>query len=159
MVLSKAQSVADYLAELPDDRRKAIAAVRKEILKNLPKGYEEGMQYGMIGYSVPLKRYPQTYNGQALNYVALAAQKNHMAIYLMGIYGDDALRAKFEKAYRESGKKLDAGKSCVRFKTLEDLPLDVIGEAVAALSVEDFIALHEKARGGTKKKALKAKKK
>lgn len=152
MVSSNAATVKDYLSELPEDRRKAIATVRKEIRKNIPKGYVETMQYGMISYIIPLKRFPETYNKQPLAYVSLAVQKNHMAVYMMGIYGDPKLRRSFESNYKKSGKRLDAGKCCVRFKKLEDLPLEVIAEAVAAMSVEDFIALYENARGSSKRK-------
>ena len=149
---SRAETVADYLAELPADRRDAIDAVRSVVLENLPDGYEESMLYGMIGYSVPLSRYPKTYNGSPLNYVALASQKNHMSIYLMGCYGDAKLSRWFESEFRKSGKKLDMGKSCVRFKKLGDLPLDVIGKAVALMPVNDFIALYERSREGRKRK-------
>jgi hypothetical protein len=152
MVQSKARTVSDYLAELPGERRRAIDAVRAVILENLPAGYEESMQFGMIGYAVPLSRYAKTYNGEPLNYVALASQKNHMAIYLMGCYGDKELARWFEAEFRKAGKKLDMGKSCVRFKKLEDLPLGVIGEAVAKMPVDDFIALYERAREGTRRK-------
>lgn len=152
MVQSKAKTVSGYLGELPGERRRAIDAVRHVILENLPEGYEESMQFGMIGYCVPLSRYPKTYNGAPLNYVALASQKNHMAVYLMGCYGDDKLARWFEAEFKKSGKKLDMGKSCVRFKELEDLPLGVIGEAVAQMPVDDFIALYERARKGTKRK-------
>lgn len=152
MAQSKANTVSDYLAELPADRRGAIDAVRAVVLDRLPEGYEEAMQYGMIGYSVPLSRYPETYNGAPLNYVALACQKNHMAIYLMGCYGDERLARWFEAGFRKAGKKLDRGKSCVRFKELDDLPLDLIGEAVARMPVDDFIALYERSREGRKRK-------
>jgi len=157
MVSSAATSVTDYLAELTLERRKIVEAVRKTVRKKLPKGYVESMQYGMITYSVPLKRYPETYNKQPLGYVSIAAQKNHYAVYLMGIYGDDRLREWFESEYRKTGKRMDVGKSCVRFKELDDLPLDLIGEAVASLPVEDFIALYERARGSSMREARKLK--
>jgi len=147
---SDAATVAEYLAELPADRRAAIEAVRKVILKNLPKGYEEAMNWGMITYQVPLKTYPDTYNKQPLAYAALASQKNNMAVYLMGIYGDTAARRKFEAAYRKSGKRMDAGKSCVRFRKLEDLPLELVGESIAAMDVTTFIGLAEKNRAARK---------
>lgn len=146
---SKATTVKEYLESLPEDRRKAISAVRKEILKNLPKGYEEVMQYGMIGYVVPLSIYPAGYLGKKdvpLPYAALASQKNYMSVYLMNIYGDKKGEEWFKKAYAKSGKKLDMGKSCVRFKKLEDLPLEVIGEAVGRTSVEEMIRGYERAR-------------
>ena len=142
---SDATSVPDYLASLPDDRREALAAVREVVLAHLPEGIEEAMNWGMISYQVPLERYPDTYNGQPLSYAALASQKNHMAVYLMGIYGSDSLRARFEDAYRATGKRMDIGKACVRFRRLDDLPLDVIGDAVGAVTLDDFLAMHDQA--------------
>lgn len=149
---SDATTVSAYLASLPDDRRKAMSAVRKVIRANLPKGFVESMSWGMISYEVPLKSYPDTYNGQPLVYAALASQKNHMSVYLMGIYGSDALRAEFEDAYRATGKRMDIGKSCVRFRTLDDLPLEVVGEAVGALTLDQFIAMHDAAASLRKSK-------
>jgi hypothetical protein len=142
---SDATTVAQYLAELPADRRAAIEAVRQTILANLPDGYEEAINWGMIVYQVPLARYPNTYNGQPLAYAALASQKNHMAVYLTGIYADDEIRQAFEAAYRATGKRYDVGKSCVRFRKLDDLPLALIGESVARFGVDAFIAQVEKA--------------
>ena len=146
MPSSKETTVAGYLASLPAERRKTVEAVRKVIKKNLPKGFEEGMQYGMIGYYVPMSRLADTYNGQPLGIAALAAQKNYYAVYLMGVYGDKAVETWFRDAYKKAGKKLDMGKSCVRFKTLEDLPLDVIGKVIAKVSVDAFVAKHEASR-------------
>jgi hypothetical protein len=146
MVMSKATTVADYLAELPDDRRKAVSAVRAVVRKHLPKGYKESMGYGMICYSVPLSTYPDSYNGQPLCYAALAAQKQYNAVYLMNVYGDAAEARAFKAAFKKAGKKLDMGKSCVRFKTAGDLPLDVVGKTIAATPVKAFIEMHEKAR-------------
>ena len=146
MVTSKAATVPDYLAGLPADRRKAISAVRSVIRKNLPKGYKEAMGYGMICYSVPLSRYPDTYNGQPLCYAALAAQKHYNAVYLMNVYGDAAEAKAFKAAFKKAGKKLDMGKSCVRFRTADDLALDAVGNAIAATPVEAFIARHERAK-------------
>lgn len=147
MASSTAETVEDYLQELPQERREAISAVREVILENIPDGYEEGMGFGMLEYRVPLERYPDTYNGKPLGYAALASQKNHMSVYLMGVYGDSEEESWFQREYRASGKKLDMGKSCVRFKRLEDLPLELIGEAVARTSVDDYIAMYEQARG------------
>lgn len=144
---SDAASVRAYLAELPEDRREIVEAVRAVILEHLPTGFEEGMQYGMIGYYVPLERYPVTYNGQPLGVAALASQKRHLSLYLMGIYGDDGESSWFRERWAETGKKLDMGKSCVRFRRLEDLVLDVVGEAIARTSVDDFIAGYERSRG------------
>jgi len=149
---SDAATVAEYLAGLPADRREALEKVRKVILKYLPKGYEEAMNWGMITYQIPLKTYPDTYNKQPLAYAALASQKNNMAVYLMGIYGDTAMRRKFEAAYRKSGKRMDAGKSCVRFRKLEDLPLELVGQTIAAIEVNAFIRMMEKAGSARKSK-------
>ena len=147
MVWSSAQTVEEYLAELPPDRREAINAVRKVILDNLPTGYEEMMQFGMISYVIPLERYPVTYNKQPLQYAALASQKHYMSVYLMNVYGDPDSEQWFVEQYRASGKKLDMGKSCVRFKKLDDLPLDLIGRAIARTPVEAYIEVYEAARG------------
>jgi hypothetical protein len=146
MVNKQAASVAEYLASLPPERRKAIAAVRKVIRANLPPGYEEGPQYGMIGYYVPLSRFPDTYNGQPLCLAGLASQASYMSLYLMCVYGDGKLRAAFERGFRAAGKKLNMGKSCVRFRSVDDLPLDVIGKAIAAVGVDRYIASYKAAR-------------
>ncbi|MEZ5175656.1 MAG: DUF1801 domain-containing protein [Acidimicrobiia bacterium] len=136
---SEATTVEQYLAELSDDRRDAIEAVRSVILAKLPNGYVESMNWGMISYEVPLEVYPDTYNGRPLMYAALASQKNHMAVYLSGVYIDEDTRDAFRDAYVATGKRLDMGKSCVRFRHLADLPLDLIGEAIASMPVGDFI--------------------
>jgi hypothetical protein len=146
MVQSAAQTVKGYLDELPKERRAVIAKVRDMIRRNLPAGYEEAMGYGMITYSIPLSRYPETYNGQPLMYVALAAQKNNYAVYLTGSYGDPTRAAKLKAGFKAAGKKLDAGKSCIRFKKIEDLPLEVIGEAIADIPADELIARYEKSR-------------
>jgi len=151
MVMSKAQTVADYLASLPDEKRAAIAAVRKVVKKNLPKGFVEGMQWGMISWYVPLARFPDTYNGEPLCLAGLAAQKSHNALYLMSVYGSPKLQKWFVDAYKKSGKKLDMGKSCLRFKSLDALPLDVIGETIAKVSLDDYLAGYEQVRAKTKK--------
>lgn len=136
---SSATSVQEYIESLPADRQAAISQVRETILKNLPAGIEETMNWGMISYEVPLEVYPDTYNKKPLMFAALASQKNHMAVYLSGIYCDDTLRAKFEEDYQASGKRMDMGKSCVRFRKLEHLPLDVIGWAIGAADIETFV--------------------
>ena len=141
---SKANTVKQYLNELPNDRKKAISIVRQTILENLPEGYDEVMNWGMITYEVPLETYPNTYNGKPLMYVALASQKNHMAVYLMGCYMVPEVRNEFEKAYKKSGKQFDAGKSCIRFKKIDDLPLDLLGKTIASMDVNEFIELVEK---------------
>ena len=136
---SSASTVDEYLSELPDDRRQEVEAVRRTILENLPDGYEEVVNWGMITYQVPLETYPDTYNGEPFMYAALALQKNYVSVYLTGIYMDDDARQEFETAYKATGKRYDAGKSCVRFRKLEDFPLLLIGESIASLEVEEFV--------------------
>ncbi len=148
---SEATTAEQYLAGLPDDRREAIEAVRTVILHNLPAGYEETMNWGMITYQIPLETYPDTYNKQPLMFAALASQKNYMAVYLTGIYVSDEARDEFEKAYRATGKRFDVGKSCVRFRKLDDLPLDLIGQTIAAVPMERLIARVEE--GGSARKS------
>jgi uncharacterized protein YdhG (YjbR/CyaY superfamily) len=147
----KPTTVEEYLAEQSLERREALAEVRRVILENLPEGYAEVMQYGMISYVIPLARYSKTYNKQPLAYISLAAQKNYMSIYLMGVYSDPESESWFVQRYRDSGKRLDMGKACVRFRTLNDLPLDLVGESVSRTSVEDFIERYETARGSRAK--------
>lgn len=140
---SKATTVAQYLAELPADRRTAIAGVRKVILANLDKDYEEGMQYGMIGYVVPHRLYSDGYHTdpkQPLSFACLASQKNYMTLYLMSVYADGKW---FPDAWAKTGKKLDMGKSCIRFKKLDDLALDVVGEAIRRMPVKRYIEFYE----------------
>lgn len=151
---SHATTVKQYLAELPEDRREALTAVRQVILENLDKGFQERMAYGMIGYSVPHSIYPAGYHcdpQQPLPFAGLASQKGHMSLYLMGLYvgGGDGKAGElvkwFEKAWAASGKKkLDMGKACVRFKSVEDVPLEVIGEVFRRLPVKAYIAEYER---------------
>jgi hypothetical protein len=143
MVRSDAKTVGEYLAELTADRGAAIGVVREVILERLPEGYEESMQFGMIGYVVPLEKFPVTYNGQPLMYAALAAQKNYMSLYLMNVYADKETERWFVERYRASGKKLTMGKSCVRFKRVDDLPIDLICDAIARTPVAEFIKRYE----------------
>ena len=155
---SKAKTVKQYLAELPEDRREAISEVRQAILKNLPKGYEEGMQYGMIGYYVPHSIYRPGYHcdpKQPLPFAHIASQKNHMAVYLMCIYGNKEQEEWFVKEYKKTGKRLDIGKSCVRFRKLEDLPLELIGMAVKRAPVKKYIADYEGALSNMKSRKKK----
>ena len=146
MASSSAKTVTEYLASLPADRAKVVGAVRDEVRRNLPNGYEESMLWGMISYTVPLSRYSDTYNDQPLGYAAIAAQKSYYAVYLMGVYGDTERATKFSDAFTRAGKKLDMGKSCVRFKGLDDIPLSAIGDAIAGMSVDDYIDYYEKSR-------------
>ena len=136
---SKADTIEQYLNELPNDRQAAIETVREVIRGNLPAGYEEVINWGMITYQVPLNTYPDTYNGKPLMYAGLASQKNHMSIYLIGIYIDEEIRRKFEDAYRATGKRYDVGKSCVRFRNLDELPLELIGQSIHLYEVDEFI--------------------
>jgi hypothetical protein len=146
---SSATSVEAYLDELPTERRVAIEAVREAILANLPAGYVETMQSGMISYVIPLERHGDTYNKRPLALVSVANQKNYMAIYLMNVYGDPNLESWFTSGYLATGKRLDMGKSCVRFRKLDDLPIDLVGEAVAQTSVDAFVAMYVEARRST----------
>lgn len=136
---SSATTIEQYLSELPQDRRMAIDVVRRVILDNLPSGYDEVMNWGMITYQVPLLIYPDTYNKKPLMYAALASQKNHMAVYLMGLYLEEQNRKWFVEEYYASGKKMDMEKSCVRFRKLKDLPLSLIGKVIKLYSVDDFV--------------------
>ena len=143
MVSSKAKTVEAYLTELPPERREAVEKLREVILANLPDGYQESMNWGMISYEIPLERYPDTYNKQPLALAALASQKNYISLYLMNVYGDPATEKWFTERYKASGKKLDMGKSCVRFKKLDDLPLDLVGEVIAMTSVGEYLRRYE----------------
>ncbi|MCB9878180.1 MAG: DUF1801 domain-containing protein [Planctomycetes bacterium] len=143
---SKAATVAQYLAELPHDRREALEAMREVILANVDGDIEEGMAYGMITYSVPHRVFPAGYHcdpRQALPYAMLASQKNHMAIYMMGLYIDVDDGRWFEKAWKAAGKRLDIGKSCVRFKRLDDVPLEVLAEALRRMPSRRYVAAYE----------------
>lgn len=162
---SKATTVEAYLKELPEDRRKAIEALRKVFKKNLGKGYQEGMQYGMIGYFVPHSVYPDGYHcdpKQPLPFAGLASQKNHMSLYMMCIYGIDEHRDRFVKGWQAAAaegraRKLDMGKACIRFKKLEDVPLDVVGEAIMRVPVKAYIEHYESVikQSGARKPAAK----
>jgi uncharacterized protein YdhG (YjbR/CyaY superfamily) len=152
---SEAKTVAQYVRELPDDRRAAIKTVRKTMRANLPPGYQEGMQYGMIGYFIPHKLYPAGYHcdpSQPLPFAHLASQKNHMAIYLFGMYADPKIEKWFRQQWAKTDKKLDMGKSCIRFRKLEDLPLDLIGQTIARIPVAKMIRHYEAAIGPEKVK-------
>ncbi len=159
-----ASTVAQDLAALPADRRAALSAVRQVINDNLPDGYEEGIQFGMIGWYVPLSLCPTGYGGNKkvpLPFITLASQKSGMVLHCPFLYIDPALTTWFQSEYQKSGKKLDMGKGCVRFKNLDDLSLEVVGRTVARVSVEKLITNYEatRAKGKTsaKKSAVKAK--
>jgi hypothetical protein len=152
MAKSKALSPAEYLAELPADRRATLKKVRAVIRRHLPKGYRETINWGVISYEVPLSRFPNTYNGQPLMYAGLAAQKNYHAVYLTAAYADPAKARWLARAFKAQGKKLDIGKSCIRFWDADDLALDAIGEVIASTSVADFVAAFRKTPGKIKPK-------
>jgi uncharacterized protein YdhG (YjbR/CyaY superfamily) len=145
---SKATSPEDYLNELPEDRKAAINALRKVIKKHLPKGFKEEMSYGMIGYVVPHKLYPNGYHCDPklpLPFMSIASQKNFIAVYHMGLYADEILMKWFTDAYAKAVPgKLDMGKSCLRFKKTEQIPFDLIGELAAKMTPQDWITLYEK---------------
>jgi uncharacterized protein YdhG (YjbR/CyaY superfamily) len=145
---SDAETINEYLSELSEERRAMIETVRQVILDHLPEGYKEAVSWGMITYQVPLATYPDTYNKKPLMYAAIASQKRHVSLYLTPIYMDEDRREAFEAAYKATGKRYDAGKSCVRFRSLDDLPLDLIGETIASMEVEAFIDAMETMRSG-----------
>ncbi len=139
MASSKAKIVKEYLEELEPSKRTVISAIRDMIVENLPDGFEEVMNWGMITYEVPLTTYEKTYNKKPLMNIALAAQKNYNSLYLMGIYMDDGLIDKLTSAFEREGLKLNMGKSCIRFKNVEDLPLSTIAEMISSITLDKFI--------------------
>lgn len=143
----KANSPEEYIEQLPDDRKKAITELRKQILDKLPEGFEEQMNYGMIGYVVPHSLYPNGYHTdpkQPLPFINIASQKNNIAVYHMGIYTDQDLMDWFIKEYAiQSKAKLDMGKSCIRFRKVEQIPYELIGELVGKMSSQEWIDLYE----------------
>ncbi len=145
---SKPTTVDEYIATLPEDRKKAIAELRKVIKKNIPKGFQEGISYGMPGYVVPHSKYPAGYHCDPklpLPFLTFASQKNFIAIYHMGIYADAKLLQWFTEAHaKASAKKLDMGKSCLRYKKLEDIPYQLIGELVSKITADDWIEMYER---------------
>ncbi len=146
MVRSNAATVADYLAELPPDRAAVVSHVRDLINDALPEGYCEGTGYGMIEWVVPLEDYPDTYNGQPLIYAGLAAQKNHFSLYLNCVYSSSERTERLKVAFAKAGKKIDMGKSCIRFKRIDQLAEDVIAAEIASAAPAEFIAISEAAR-------------
>lgn len=153
---SKATTVDTYIAELPEDRQKAVKELRKVIKKNLPKGFKEGMGYGMMGWSVPHSIYPAGYHcnpKDPLPFMGLASQKNSINFYHMGIYADPKLLKWFQDAHaKASPKKLDMGKSCVRYKKAEDIPYKLIGELAAKITVNEWIEKYETVLKDSRKK-------
>lgn len=153
-MISKAQTPDAYIAELPEDRKKIVSQLRKTILKNLPKGFAEAMGYGMLGYVVPHSFYPEGYHcdpKQPLPFIGLASQKNYISFYHMGLYKGPLLDWFTKKWKTASPKKLDIGKSCVRFRKPEDIPLELIGELVSKMTAKEWIAIYEKEIKGSGK--------
>ncbi len=146
MVQSSAPTVARYLASLAPERRAVMAKVRSAVKRAMPKGYKELMGYGMIMWSVPLSVLPDTYNGYPLCYAALAAQKRHFALYLMGPYGNPTLLAELKAGYKAAGLKLDMGKSCLRFKSLDDIALDAVGRVISRVPMATYVAAYQQVR-------------
>jgi hypothetical protein len=146
-------TVKQWLEAVPAERKGAINAVRKAVNEHLPAGYVETVAWGMLSWVVPLATLPDTYNGHPLMLAALGAHTKRMTIYLMTVYGDPKVRKAFEIAYKRTGKKLDMGGCCVHFKTLDDLPLDVIGDTIARVSVDEYVERYKNSRSKTKKKA------
>ena len=144
---SDSDDVEAYLAGLPGDRRVALHRVREVVLEHLPNGFEESTGFGMITYEVPLATFPDTYNGRPLMYAALANQKRHMAVYLTSVYADPDRLAAFRDAWTATGRRLDMGTSCVRFRSVDDVPLEVLGDIIGGTTVEEFTALERAARG------------
>jgi hypothetical protein len=139
-------TVEEYLDLLPPDRRAAVSAVRDVVNQHLPDGYEEAIGSGMISWGVPLSVYPDTYNKRPLGIAALASQKNHMAVYLMGLYGSEDDESWFREQYAQRDLKLDMGRTCVRFRRIEDLPLDILAEAVGRVTPSQLISRYEASR-------------
>lgn len=148
MATSTAATVEQYLDELPADRATVVAHVRDLVNASLPPGYVEGMLYGMITWMVPLETYPQTYNGKPLAYVSLAAQKNYYALYLMGVYADSAEEARLRQEWVARGTKLDMGKSCLRFKRVEDLHEDLVAGVIGAVPMDEYVEKAKAAHPG-----------
>jgi len=146
MVSSLAKTVTKYIDELPVERKLIVKKLRSAIRKNLSSGYKEVMEFGMICYVIPLTKYPNTYNKKPLVYCALASQKQYVSLYLSCVYVDKKTRIEFEDSYRKSGKKLNAGASCIRFKNMQEIPFDVVNKAIKKFSVKQFIDIYEKSR-------------
>ena len=149
MASSKAAIVEAYMQELPQERREVVAALRALVNLHLPQGYAETMRWGMISWEIPLTRYPATHNQQPLGHVALAAQKNHYALYLMGVYAESQDEKDLRQAYARAGRKLDMGKSCLRFRKLDELLAEEVGAIIASMPVDACIAHYEASRART----------
>jgi len=147
---SNVKTPAQYIASLPADRAKTIATVRALVNKHIPRGYDECLVWGTIGWTIPLSRYPDTYNKQPICYVALSSQKNYCSLYLMGAFWSASQLEQLKAAFKAAGKKLDMGKCCVHFESPDDLPLEAIGKLISAISSEKWIEMYEQSRLMTK---------
>ena len=156
MVSIPARTVDEYLAKLPPEQREVVSAIRQMMQRHMPKGYVEQTGYGMIGWVVPMETTGPTYNGQPLCYAGIAAQKRHYSIYLMGAYMDAGLTRRVQDAFAKAGQRLDMGKSCIRFTSLERIPLEALGPIVAAVPVKEFVTRYQAIHAATKTGAKKA---
>ena len=150
VVSSPARTVEEYLDALEPGRRDLLARVRALVVDNLPEGYVETMAWGMPCYVVPLERFPGTYNGEPLGYVAFAAQKRHCSLYLMWLHAGSEAEREFREQWAAGGRTLDMGRSCLRFRRLEDLDLDLLGRAIASQPVDEHLASYQRIRGATR---------
>ncbi|MBT8324437.1 MAG: DUF1801 domain-containing protein [Winogradskyella sp.] len=145
----KASTPADYISQIPEDRKATLKKLRETINQNLPKGFEEGIQYGMIGYYVPHSKYPDGYHcnpKEPLPFMSIASQKNFVALYHSGLYANKTLYNWFVSEYPKHAKtKLDMGKSCVRFKKMDDIPYDLVGELCQKITADEYIEIYETA--------------
>jgi len=146
MAKSTTKTVKEYIEELPEYRRETIEKVRELILKHLPEGYQETINWGMISYEIPLDRYPDTYNNQPLSYLGLAAQRNYNALYLMPVYQDEELEEWLSEEFEKANKKMDMGRSCLKFQTVDDLPIEAITKIIAHQTPDEFIESYEEKR-------------
>jgi hypothetical protein len=159
MFQGKAKTITEYLASLPGERRAVVSKLRSFVKKHLPKGYQEQMGLGVITYVVPLTTLPDTYNGEPLCYAAIAVQKNYYSLYLMSAYGRPAQAKWMADEFKKRGKKIDMGKSCLRFKSLDDVPLDVVGDVIASTPMDKYVDAYKWTRGaqgarGARQRAL-----
>lgn len=145
-VSERASSIQEYIDTLPADRVEAIKKIRAVILKNLPEGFQEAFNWGMLSYEIPLETYPNTYNGQPLMYAALASQKNYISVYLLGVYGHKETYEWFTAEFAKTGEKLNMGKSCLRLKKVTPEIIDLIGRTIARISVKKYIEYYEKVK-------------
>jgi len=146
LVKSRAETVKEYLEELSPEKRKVVKKLRDKVLENLPIGYQETMNWGMISYEVPLTRYPDTYNKKPLMFAAIAAQKNYYSLYLTPVYQSKELEKELKEKYKETGIKVNMGKSCLRFKRIEEIPIGFIGDLISRVSIKEFIQIYEASR-------------